>query len=241
MQGFVILHRKIIDWEWYTDTATKSLFIHLILMANHDDQKWRGQEIKRGEFVTSYGTLATQTGLSIHQVRTALKKLEKTGDVAIKTTNKNTLIMVINYDLYQSMCQTNDNQIAINCQSNGNQVATNNNDNKNNIYTPVFDDTDLSATENIPYDQIIGYLNEKAGTRYKISSSKTRSKINARWNEGYNLDDFLTVIDTKTSEWLGTDMEKYLRPETLFGTKFEGYLNQTKKSASDPYGSMPYI
>lgn len=76
------------------------------------------------------------------------------------------------------------------------------------------------------YSSIISYLNEKANTNYRISSSKTKTLIKARLNEGFVENDFKTVIDNKTSEWIHTDMEKYLRPETLFGTKFESYLNQ---------------
>ncbi len=75
------------------------------------------------------------------------------------------------------------------------------------------------------YISIVDYLNLKAVTRYKPSSKKTQSCINARLKEGFTLDDFKTVIDKKCAEWKGTEMEQYLRPETLFGTKFEGYLN----------------
>ena len=73
---------------------------------------------------------------------------------------------------------------------------------------------------------IVDYLNSKANTSYRSSSNKTRTFIKARLNEGFKLQDFQKVIDTKCAEWLGTDMEKYLRPETLFGNKFENYLNQ---------------
>lgn len=75
------------------------------------------------------------------------------------------------------------------------------------------------------YKSIVEYLNQKAGTHYKPSSKSTQTKIHARLNEGFTLDDFKTVIDKKVAEWKGTEMEQYLRPETLFGTKFEGYLN----------------
>lgn len=80
--------------------------------------------------------------------------------------------------------------------------------------------------EKIPYDEIIGYLNTMACTRYKSTTPKTRALIKARWEEGFKEIDFVTVIKKKCDSWLGTDMEKYLRPETLFGTKFEGYLNE---------------
>lgn len=76
------------------------------------------------------------------------------------------------------------------------------------------------------YQPIINYLNEKTGKHYKHTTNKTQTVIKARWNEGFTEDDFKKVIDNKVAEWKGTDMEKFLRPETLFGTKFEGYLNQ---------------
>ena len=76
------------------------------------------------------------------------------------------------------------------------------------------------------YISIISYLNEKAGTKYKATTDKTKKAIHARLSEGFKVDDFKTVIDKKCAEWIGDEkMEKYLRPETLFGTKFEGYLN----------------
>ena len=85
--------------------------------------------------------------------------------------------------------------------------------------------------DQVPYKEIVDYLNEKTGSKYRSSGSKTKSLIKARTNEGFSLDDFKTVIEKKAKEWSGTDMEKYLRPETLFSTKFEGYLNQ-KQSAN---------
>lgn len=77
--------------------------------------------------------------------------------------------------------------------------------------------------------QILNHLNKKTGANYRHTTKSTRNKINARLNEGYVLDDFIEVIDKKCVEWMNTDMQKYLRPETLFGTKFEGYLNQPAK------------
>lgn len=98
--------------------------------------------------------------------------------------------------------------------------------------------------------EIINYLNKKAGTRYRESSKTTRSHINARISEGYTIDDFKTVIDKKCESWLNDKkMSKYLRPETLFGTKFEGYLNEpivsktatkTKSKSFQQYSQREY-
>lgn len=80
------------------------------------------------------------------------------------------------------------------------------------------------------YSSVIDYLNEKTERtgkeKYSSTSPKTQKLIKARLREKYELEDFKTVIDKKCKEWLGTDMEKYLRPETLFGNKFESYLKQ---------------
>lgn len=93
----------------------------------------------------------------------------------------------------------------------------------------------------IPYKEIVDYLNEKTGKNFKHKTAKTRKFIEARWNQDFRLDDFKKVIDVKTDEWLNTDSDKYLRPETLFGTKFEGYLNQkTKSTGMDQLERMKY-
>ncbi|MDO4649377.1 MAG: conserved phage C-terminal domain-containing protein [Eubacteriales bacterium] len=84
--------------------------------------------------------------------------------------------------------------------------------------------------------EIVAHLNEKCGTQYRTSSSKTKKVITARLNEGYSPEDFQIVIDKMADEWLGTDMEKYLRPETLFGTKFESYLNRRQSRKRDVAG-----
>ena len=96
--------------------------------------------------------------------------------------------------------------------------------NTSNIYSPAQPDKFSEQRKTI-----IGYLNERLGTNYKPSSAKAIRHIDARLNEGYKLDDFKRVIDTKISDWANdSNMVKYLRPETLFGTKFESYLNQKK-------------
>ena len=82
------------------------------------------------------------------------------------------------------------------------------------------------------YISIVAYLNQRVGTSYRASSKKTKSCIHARLEEGFTLDDFKTVIDKKAEEWIGTEYEQYLRPETLFGTKFESYLNARVRKAT---------
>lgn len=79
----------------------------------------------------------------------------------------------------------------------------------------------------------VHHLNQKAGTSYKTNSKSTARLLKARLSEGHTLDDIKKVIDIKSAEWKGTEMAKFLRPETLFGTKFESYLNQSPASTYD--------
>jgi len=80
--------------------------------------------------------------------------------------------------------------------------------------------------EQLPYDEIITYLNDKCCTRYKATKS-TKELIHARIEEGFTKDDCFTVIDNKVATWKGTEWEKFLRPDTLFrASKFQGYLNE---------------
>jgi predicted phage replisome organizer/uncharacterized phage protein (TIGR02220 family) len=89
------------------------------------------------------------------------------------------------------------------------------------------EELDKEKKENIPFDEVVSYLNKKTSSTYRHSTKKTKTLIKARWNEGFKLDDFKRVIDIKTAEWINdSKMSNYLRPETLFGTKFESYLNQ---------------
>lgn len=92
------------------------------------------------------------------------------------------------------------------------------------INYPSINDSSIKD-KSIIYKEIIGFLNEKAGTKYKATSQTTQAHINARIDEGFEIDDFKIVISKKCDDWMGTEWQKYLRPATLFGTKFEGYLN----------------
>lgn len=90
----------------------------------------------------------------------------------------------------------------------------------------------------VPYGEIVDFLNEKTGSKYRSNTPKTQRLIDARFSEGFTLEDFKTVISTMSAEW-GHDakMCRYLRPETLFGTKFESYLNRPQRGVSDGFNA----
>jgi predicted phage replisome organizer/uncharacterized phage protein (TIGR02220 family) len=103
------------------------------------------------------------------------------------------------------------------------------------------EELDKEKKKNIPYKDIVEYLNEKTSSNYRPSTGKTKDCIKARWNEGRSLDDFKKVIDIKTEEWINTEHSKYLRPSTLFGPKFEEYLNQKPKGSGQYNGQYKEI
>lgn len=116
---------------------------------------------------------------------------------------------------------------------------------ESNTYSNTLDsNTDILSSSDehdvIPYKEIVDYLNEKAGTKFRSQTKDTQKHIRARVNEGFTIDDFKKVINTKTSQWLNDPkMNAYLRPATLFGTKFEGYLNEQSETG-DQYEDLGF-
>lgn len=100
--GFISLYRSILNWGWYKDTNTKSLFLHLLLTVNYIPGEWKGRKIEVGQRVTSLAILSSETGLSIKEIRTALKHLKETGEVASESNSQYTVITVKNFVDFQS-------------------------------------------------------------------------------------------------------------------------------------------
>ena len=100
-EGFVKLHKKIVEWEWYKDNSVKSVLIHLLIIANYKDGRFKGRVIKRGQVVTSQAKLADALGMNKKTIKKCLDKLEATGEVVCETTKMYTIITVTNYDSYQ--------------------------------------------------------------------------------------------------------------------------------------------
>lgn len=142
--NFIVLFRKFIKWEWYTNINVKTLFIHCLLSANWETRKWQGFTIERGSFITSWQHLADDTGLSIQQVRTACKKLENTGELTRKQQGTNSIITVNNYNQYQNFNRDlTDKQQDINRDITTTNNINNNNNNNNktndiNVFNPDF-------------------------------------------------------------------------------------------------------
>ena len=104
--GFVVLHRSILNWDWYGDKNTTLLFIHLILTANYIPGEWHGKRIETGQRITSLSKLSQEISMSIKEIRTCLKHLQQTGEVACESTNQYTVITIKNYEKYQSRARS---------------------------------------------------------------------------------------------------------------------------------------
>ena len=168
MEGWIKVHRKLVDWEWYNDINVKVVFLHLLLTANHKEKQWKGQTILRGQKLTSIEHLADDVGLTIQQTRTALKKLKSTHEITIKTTSKNSLITIAKFNNYQFEADEDNkqnnkqlnNSITNNQQTNNKQITTNKNEkndnNDKNITT--IDDSCVDGLQ-----QVIDFYNNNIG------------------------------------------------------------------------------
>ena len=155
--------------------------------------------------------------------------------------------MEMSFDSMEAHCDTPmeahcDTPMEAHCEENNTSINnTSINNNKRDIREKSGDFSAGTSSDNIPYSEIVEYLNKRTGKNYRASSQKTKRLIKARFNEKYTVDDFKKVIDNKCLEWLRDDkMSRYLRPETLFGTKFESYLNQDNKVNQVPSGWADY-
>ncbi len=130
---FIKLDRSITSWRWFNDSVTLQLWIYILIHANVTERDFMSTTIHTGELATSYPTLAKELGRSVKQIRTALNHLKKTGEAAVRTYPKFSVISVVNYDLYQSKGQSKGRQEADYGQSVDKQKAGNGQAMGNNI------------------------------------------------------------------------------------------------------------
>ena len=125
LYGFIKLHRKVIEWGWYADSVVKDVFLHILLTATFKDAEYLGYQLRPGQAVIGRKKMADELGYSEQQVRTALKKLESTGEISLFSTNRFTIATVENWEFYQ--CEYEEiNQQSTNNQPTINQQITNN-------------------------------------------------------------------------------------------------------------------
>lgn len=220
-----IRNYTVVDNEIIRETrlSLKAKGMMLILLSLPDN--WRFSE----------DWLVTQASDGKTAVRAALHELEALGYLKRHREHRDGKLRESIYEIYEqphdSDFQTLENQNFENrklLNTNNNEILSINNT--------------LSESSNSDIERIVSYLNRLIGSHYRATTPKTRSLIQARLKEGFSLDDFKTVIDTKVDDWLNRkDMAKYLRPETLFGTKFEGYLNERRDNREEEADTYEYF
>ena len=239
MEGWARFHRQIFEWEWYTDPNTFRLFFHLVLMVNHTDNYWRGQLIKRGQKVTSYNKLSNQLDLSVQQIRTSIKKLESTHEITRTSTNKNTLITVVNYDIYQSEKKNSNkqsnkqsnNQITNEQQTNNNQITTNKNDknDKNDNKKPKKKKDSLVSTKYTKeYEELYSIYPKNDGKSRGFKNYTTRLKEFTHEQLLNCVKAYKDNVKTKDKQYIKTISNFFGQDAT-----FEDYINIKPKVKID--------
>ena len=140
LNGYIKLFRKLIRWGWYQDSVVKDLFLHCLICASYKDFEWMGMELKAGQFITGRKKLAEELGFSEQQIRTAISKLESTGEISIFSTNKYSIITVTNWENYQGDSNEQPTENAVFCEQIVNEEknlknSTNKSTNKNTLET----------------------------------------------------------------------------------------------------------
>ena len=232
-RGYLKMWRKSIDSAVFADPDLWRLWCLCLMKATHKKRfvSMEGTlepvELQPGQFVTGRFALhgdfyprKKKKNKSPYTVWRWLEILQKCENLSIKTHNKYSVITIKNWPEYQC-----DEQHVSNRRATGEQHVSTNKNVKNVKKKDILSGS--KPNNGIPYAEIVSFLNEKTGTSFKPSTKTTKYHIKARFNEGHSLDDFKAVIALKADEWMVDDrMVKFLRPQTLFGTKFEGYLQE---------------
>lgn len=207
-----------------------------------DGHKWIYNSMTNWQKQFSFWSLPT--------VKRVFRSLENQGLLITANYNKagfdKTKWYRINYEKLQHMSQRsdqNDPTMVSNWTDGSDQNDTTNTKRLPETTTETTTEDILSGKpDHIPYQEIMSYFNQQAGTSYRASSKATQRLISARTNEGFTVDDFKKVIDIKVANWKDDPkMSKYLRPATLFGTKFESYLNEPMPAKQPPKRAKGYL
>lgn len=221
-EPFTILNNKVIRDERLTWSA-RGVFAYLLSQSND----WNFYETE----------VAKHASNGITALRSALKELEKFGYLTRKRV-RNAKGQLQSSDWIITQYPKSDNSILekpiLENPIYDNQTVRSNNSKKQQLQETTTKEyigqAEPTNAPQVPYKEIVDYLNRKARTNFKSSARANQSLIKARFNEGYTLDDFKKVIDNKIDTWLDDNqMSKYLRPVTLFGNKFDSYLNEQHK------------
>lgn len=219
--GWVSLHRSILDWEWYEDANTVRLFIHCLLKANYEPKVWRNIAIDKGQFYTSLDSLSSELGLSTKQIRVSLDKLKRTGSVASSQHARGRMITVAKYEEYQEEGRLNDSQKAGSGQAEGRVgAATNNYNNNNKVITntpdkPKYEDCDYEFAKSA-FEEI-----QKVNPNHKKPNLKNWAIDVRKMREIDN-----RIISEMETVWLWIRQDQFWSTNCLSISKFREKYDQ---------------
>lgn len=167
INGFIKLHRKLIEWGWYSDSVVKDVFLHILMTANFKPGTYQGYDLKPGQAIIGRKRMSIELGFSEQQIRTALKKLESTGEITLLPTNRFTIATVENWGIYQCDdmdSQPTDNQQITNGQPTDSQQSTNNQPHLKNEKKNKKDKNEKKARNIIPptREMVASYITENS-------------------------------------------------------------------------------
>ncbi len=204
---YIIISRKIMEWEWYKDLNTKVLFLHMLIKANWKEGRFRGIDVPRGAFVSSLAILSLETGLTINEVRTAISHLKSTGEITSSSHNKYTVFTIKNYCQYQCIhtqehTETTGSSQSVHKQSTSNPQAINKQlttieEGNKEIREEPEEREERNNKDYRNYQEIITLYNSlcKSYPRVTKLSNKRTAALRARLNSGYTVDDFRQLFD----------------------------------------------
>lgn len=215
MIGWIKLHRKLRDWQWYDDHNATRLLIHLLISVNYEDKKWKGILIKSGSIVTSWEHLSKDCGLSIQQTRTSMSKLEKSGEVTRKATNKFQLISLVKWEELQENNNQLTEELTSHQQSSNNQVTTTKEikEVKEDLKKIVFNFRKALIEYGFKENLVIDWLKVRKNKKASDTETALNSFIKEIEKRNCDINKILEFIVTKSWSgfkwsWYDTEIEK---------------------------------
>ncbi len=223
--GFVKLYRSLLNWEWYDDINTKTVFLHLLLTVNIEDSKWHGITIKRGSRVSSYRKLAEETHLSIDKVRTAIEHLKSTNEVTHEPHTKYSVFTINNYDKFQNIPQQSySNPTLVPHSSQQYKKVKESKEDNNTILTSTIEN--LSTVSTIPtFEEVETYIREIGGGVDPQKFFDTYSARNWKTKKGNPLD-----WKCAAAYWQNTEGKFKIKPKSKSETVPESPMADAYKS-----------
>lgn len=235
MVGWIKIHRKLQSWEWYTDSQVVHLFLHFLLEANHEDRKWKGVMIKRGQLIFGRKRASETLGISEQSLRTCITKLKSTSEITIKSTNRFSLVTVVNYEYYQCMDDLPTSKST--SKSTNDQPTTNQQPTTPKEYKE--DKKKIKTRDDSRAQKFVDFVNQSFSRKYRCTP-KIKEKFNARMKD-YPPGVLADVVKNIKASTYHIDTEfKYATPEFLLREdKIEKYKSGPIKSKIISFNGQP--